>query len=68
MTLAPKLLMTLWMTMLPTETELCCKMLGTAMTAILPSIRQEKRTGFSAVGMPFIRRATAQTASRQLPP
>ena len=68
MTLAPKLLMTLWMMILPTETELCCRMLGTAMTAILPSIRQEKRAGFSGVGMPCIRRATAQTASTQLTP
>ena len=35
MTAAPKLLMTLWMMMLPTEMKLCCKMLGIAMTAKL---------------------------------
>ena len=68
MTLAPKLLMTLWMMILPTDTELCCRMLGTAMTAILPSIRQEKRAGFSGVEMASIRRATASRASTQLMP
>ena len=43
-TLAPKEFDHALMMILPTETKLCCKMLGMATTAIWPSIFQENQT------------------------
>ena len=68
MTLAPKVLMTLCRMMLPTEMKLCCRMLGMATTAILPSIFQENHTVLRLVGMAFIRRNTTTMARMQLTP
>ena len=47
MTAAPKLLMTLCITILPTEIKLCCNMLGTATAdQILPMIQADLGIGF----------------------
>ena len=68
MTAAPKLLMTLWMMMLPTEMKLCCRMLGTAMTAKRPRWLHEKTATFPDVGIFANRRNTTTSASTQLTP
>ena len=68
MTAAPKLLMTLWMMMLPTEIKLCCKMLGMAMTANRPKWFHEKIFTFPSVGIFAKRRKTTTSASTQLIP
>ena len=62
----PQRLITLWIMMLPMEMKLCCKMLGTAMAAMLPNSLPEKMGIFPATGMPARRRATAVTAKTQL--
>ena len=67
-TLAPKELTTLWMMILPTETKLCCKMLGMATTAIWPSIFQENQTRSPSLGTARTRRATTHRESTQLTP
>lgn len=67
-TLEPKPLMTPWMTMLPMEMKLCCKMLGTATAAMRLSSGQEKRAAFSAVSIFLNRRSTKIRARTQLTP
>ena len=68
MTLAPKVLMTLCRMMLPTETKLCCRMLGMATMATLPSMFQEKSTTLWVDLKAPMRRNTTTMASTQLTP
>ena len=68
MTPVPKLLITPWMRMLPTEIKLCCKMLGTAMTANFRNSGQEKILAVFSVCILPSRRKTTRTASTQLIP
>ena len=56
------------MMILPTETKLCCKMLGMATTAIWPSIFQENQTRSPSLGTARTRRATTHRESTQLTP
>ena len=60
--------MTDWMMMLPTEMEPCCRMLGTAITTILPRIGSENSLPFSSPSTVFSRLNTTATASTQLTP
>ena len=64
----PKLLITLWTRILPTEIKLCCKTLGMAMTTNLASSRPENSAVFSSLGICFRRRNTTLTARTQLMP
>ena len=68
MVAVPKPLMTLRITILPTEMKLCCRMLGMATVAILPSSRHENTGAFSGVSNRRNRRRTNIIASTQLPP
>lgn len=68
MTVAPKVLMTRWIMMLPTEMKLCCKILGTAMTAMRPRSEAEKICSFPVPRNPASRLTTNSTASTQLTP
>ena len=69
MTAGPKPLMTPWITRLPTEIKLCCRVLGTAMTRILRRSGREKRGAFFPdSGSVRMRLSTAMTASAQLTP
>ena len=61
-------MMTPWIRMLPIEMKLCCRMLGTATTAIFLKRNQEKIFGVSSVWMVRNRRNTTTTASMQLTP
>ena len=54
--------------MLPTEMKLCCRMLGTAMTAKRPRWLHEKTATFPDVGIFANRRNTTTSASTQLTP
>ena len=65
MTAEPKLLTKLWMNRFPTETKLCCKMLGTAMTEICPSRWKENSGNRFVVGICFRRCRRAASASRE---
>ena len=56
------------MTMLPTEMKLCCRMLGTAITAMRQNSGKENSALFSSVSTPRRRRSTKSTASTQLTP
>ena len=67
-TLAPKELTTLWMMILPTETKLCCKMLGMATTAIWPSILPGEPDPLPSPRTARTRRATTHRESTQLTP
>ena len=68
MTVVPKLLTIPWMKMLPTETKLCCSVLGMAMRVIRSRMEPENSAGFSSQGSCRIRRRTVMTASTQLTP
>lgn len=67
MVVVPKLFTMPWMKILPTETKLCCKMLGMAMRLIFSSRRKEKSL-WGAWGSFFSRSSTAAMAHRQLTP
>ncbi len=54
--------------MFPTEMKLCCKILGMAMTEILPSSRQEKMAARFSVFTPASLRRTTRIARMQLTP
>ena len=54
--------------MFPTEIKLCCKMLGTATTAILLKRFHENAAGFSCVFIVASLRNTNSIASTQLTP
>ena len=54
--------------MLPTETKLCCRMLGMATMATLPSMFQEKSTTLWVDLKALMRWNTTTMASTQLTP
>ena len=68
MTAGPKPLITLWMTMLPTEIKLCWRILGTAITEKLPKCCHEKIRTFPSVRILRNLRKTTSSASTQLIP
>ena len=68
MTLAPKLLITLWIRIFPTEIKLCCRMLGIAMTAIFANRALENSGMRPCVGTARSRFNTTAIASTQLTP
>ena len=56
------------MNRLPTEIKLCCKILGTAMRAMRPSIRQENSGCRSGAGTPRSRRNSVHAARTEATP
>ncbi len=68
MTLAPKLLMTLWIRIFPMDTKLCCRVLGMATTRICRRIRPENAGAFMPFSSAAIRFMTVNIAAAQLNP